>query len=343
VKPPHSRRTFLRAGAALSLAAAGTQAAAVVEEHHHIAPMPTHASSADAAAYDQTAVERALQQTVTSLRGLQPMDFLRNFDWGQTSVLPDGRTLREWSVVAEGRDIEVAPRIFYPAWTYNGTVPGPTFRCMEGDRLRIHFRNSLDSEHSMHFHGIHPANMDGVEEVVAKGGGFTYEFDAEPAGLHLYHCHAPPAGLHMARGMYGAFIIDPLRRRLEQANEMVLVAGGWDLNFDQQNELYVVNGGANFYRDNPIRISAGELVRLYFVNVLEHDPINSLHLHATFFKAYRTLNADENGDHTDIVTLCQADRRIIEFVYRHPGRYMFHAHQNKFAERGWMAHFDVAG
>ena len=47
---------------------------------------------------------------------------------------------------------------------------------------------------------------------------------------------------------------------------------------------------------HPIRIRVGERVRLYFVNVLEHDPINSLHLHATFFHSYRTDAADEVGE-----------------------------------------------
>ena len=50
---------------------------------------------------------------------------------------------------------------------------------------------------------------------------------------------------------------------------------------------------------------------------------------------------DEVGEYTDLITLCQADRRIVEFAYTYPGTYMFHAHQNKFAERGWMAHFEV--
>jgi len=341
---PCSRRAFLRAGAALSLGTATTSAAVAAEQHYRVAPEITSGASLAhphrAVFYDPTAIELALRRPVINLRGLQPMESLRKFDWGRTSLLPEGRILREWDIVAEARTIEVAPGLDFPAWTYNGSVPGPTLRCQEGERLRIHFHNTLESEHSLHFHGIHRADMDGVE-VVGRGGSYIYEFDAGPSGLHLYHCHAPPVAMHMARGMYGAFIVDPRRARPDRVDEIVLVAGGWDLDADGQNELYVVNGGANFYRDNAIRIRAGELVRLYFVNVLEYDLINSVHLHANFFKAYRTTCIDEPGEYTDIVTLCQADRRIIEFVYIEAGRYMFHAHQSKFAERGWMAHFDV--
>ena len=50
----------------------------------------------------------------------------------------------------------------FPAWTYNGRVPGPTFRCVEGERLRFVFQNGGSHPHSMHFHGIHSWRVDGV-------------------------------------------------------------------------------------------------------------------------------------------------------------------------------------
>ena len=36
---------------------------------------------------------------------------------------------------------------------------------------------------------------------------------------------------------------------------------------------------------------------------------------------------------------CQAQRGLVEFRYRWPGLYMFHAHQSEFAELGWMGFF----
>ena len=103
-----------------------------------------------------------------------------------------------------------------PAWVYNGRVPGPTLRCREGERLRIRFVNGSAHPHTIHFHGIHPADMDGVPGagpgLIQPGAGTTYEFDAEPFGLHLYHCHVGPLAEHIARGMYGTFIVDPQPR-----------------------------------------------------------------------------------------------------------------------------------
>ena len=44
-------------------------------------------------------------------------------------------------------------------------------RATEGDLVRINFINNGSKEHTIHFHGIHPAGMDGVFEPVGGGGG----------------------------------------------------------------------------------------------------------------------------------------------------------------------------
>ncbi|WP_202806641.1 multicopper oxidase domain-containing protein [Kribbella catacumbae] len=119
--------------------------------------------------------------------GFNPTEILRGFDHGKTSKLPDGRTLREWEISAIDREIEVAPGVWFPSWTFNGRVPGPTLHCKAGDRLRVRFINGSEHPHTMHFHGIHPAEMDGVpgigRGVIEPGGEFVYEFDAEPFGF----------------------------------------------------------------------------------------------------------------------------------------------------------------
>ena len=94
--------------------------------------------------------------------GFDPHTILRDFDWGTTTRTASGRVVREWTLVAEDKEIEVAPGIRFPAWTYNGRIPGPTLRAREGERLRITFVNASRHPHTIHFHGIHPAEMDGV-------------------------------------------------------------------------------------------------------------------------------------------------------------------------------------
>ncbi len=276
---------------------------------------------------------------VTAAR-IDPRAFLEAFDYGAVSPLPGGKVLRTYHLHTVDRDIEVAPGVFYPAWTYNGQVPGPTLRATEGDIVRVNFQNLGTHPHTIHFHGIHPARMDGVFEVVGPGESFVYEFEARPFGLHLYHCHSVPLKKHIAKGLYGTFIIDPRVPR-PPAREMVMVLNGFDTNFDGENEVYAANTVAFAYQKQPITVRAGELQRIYLVNVLEFDLINSMHLHGNMFHVYRTGTALQPHEFTDTIMMCQGERHIIEFTYHDPGMFMFHAHQSEFTELGWMGMFNV--
>jgi manganese oxidase len=344
--PRLTRRRLLATGIpAVGLAGAGLHSAV---PHTH--PWDTEAQAADAhaghaaqpdgghAAFHGGGVDHAAN-------GFDPHAILRDFDWGTTRRLASGRLVREWTLVAEDKEIEVAPGIRFPAWTYNGRIPGPTLRAREGERLRITFVNASKHPHTIHFHGIHPAEMDGVPGLgdgqIASGGRTVYEFDALPFGLHLYHCHVRPLAEHIAKGLYGAFLIDPKEGR-EEANEMVMVMNGFDTNFDRANEVYAANTIGFAYMDKPIAVKRGELNRVYLVNVLEYDLINSFHLHGNLFHYIPTGTALKPAELTDTVMLCQGQRGILEWRFPSAGRFMFHAHQSEFTELGWQGFFEVA-
>jgi FtsP/CotA-like multicopper oxidase with cupredoxin domain len=275
----------------------------------------------------------------TAANGFDPIAMLTDFDYGKVSTLATGQTLREYEIFAADKMIEIAPGVTFPAWTYNGRVPGPAIRCTEGDRIRITFRNGSSHPHSIHLHGFHPAEMDGVTPV-QPGEQTVYEFDAEPFGLHLYHCHVPPFMRHIHKGLYGMFIVDPKTPR-PPARELMMVMNAFDTNFDGENEIYAVNSVGFHYTKHPIPLKVGELVRIYLANFTEFDPINSFHLHANLFNVYRTGTRLEPSEYTDVVTMGQAERHILEFTYTRPGQFMFHAHQSEFNGLGWMGIFEV--
>ena len=176
---------------------------------------------------------------------------------------------------------------------------------------------------------------------IPPGGSTVYEFDAAPYGLHLYHCHVRPLAEHIAKGLYGAFIIDPKDER-DEADELVMVMNGFDTNFDRANELYAANTIGFAYSERPIQIKRDELVRLYLVNVLEYDLLNSFHLHGNFFHYFPTGTSKTPAEFTDTVMQCQGQRGILEMRFPHAGKYMFHAHQSEFTELGWMGFFEVS-
>jgi FtsP/CotA-like multicopper oxidase with cupredoxin domain len=328
-----SRRDLLKASAlgAAGLAAAG---GAVVFRPKSGVAQPDISQHAHMEAHSMDAVGEI------DPRGFDPIKYLNNFDYGKVSTLPNGQTLREYYISAIDKEIEIAPGVFFPAWTYNGQVPGPTLRCTEGDRVRVHFSNAGTHPHTIHFHGIHPPNMDGVFEVVQPRQTFVYEFDAEPFGLQLYHCHAVPLKRHIHKGLYGTFIIDPKQGR-PPAREFVMMMNAFDTDFDGENEVYSVNTVAFHYQKHPIPVRVNEVVRIYLVNITEFDLINSFHIHGNFMKVFRTGTDLEHFEFSDILMLCQGERAVLEMSFKFPGRVMFHAHQSEFAELGWMGMFDV--
>jgi manganese oxidase len=333
-----SRRDFLRAAGTLGISGGLLGAYAGQALGHN---GEDHGSHEAAEAETEHMSSHGGNSTVGNVDTSQfdPSEFVRDFYRGDERN-EGGRTVREYELTAEEAEIEVAPGVMYPAWAYNGQVPGPTLRATEGDRVRVVFKNQDAHPHTIHFHGFHPANMDGVFELVGPGQEFVYEFDAEPFGMHLYHCHTSPLRKHIEKGLYGAFVIDPKAGRPE-ADELVMVMNGFDTNFDASNEVYAVNSVAFHYQKNPIEIKKGELVRIYVANVLEFDFINSFHTHANFFDYYPTGTKLEPSDFTDTKVFGQGERGIMEFRYGFPGKFMFHAHVSEFAELGWMGLFDV--
>lgn len=320
------------------------------------APTPTHNGHDEGHSPSATVGDVDIERL-----GWDPSEFITTFDYG-TTTMENGRVVREWQIAAGEQEIEIAPGIFFPAWTYNGQVPGPTLRANEGDLLRIHFVNGSTHPHTIHFHGIHSAYHDGVTGIgrgeIGPGDSHTYEFTAEPFGLHLYHCHATPLKRHIHKGLYGTFIVnpDPAKRgdlaksrhpdhpESAEWQEFVVVMNAFDTTFDNANEIYAANTVAFHYMKHPIPIDRTRPIRVYLVNITEFDLLNTFHLHANFFNYFDHGTTLEPTLRTvDTIMQVQAQRGILEFSYANhePGLYMFHAHVSEFAELGWMSAFDV--
>ena len=257
------------------------------------------------------------------------------------------------------------PGVFFPAWTYNGRVPGPDAPLRSrASASASSSRTAARTRTSMHFHGIHSARMDGVPGagVIEPGEEFIYEFDARPFGCHLYHCHALPLKRHIHKGMYGAFIVDPDPRRHpdERAaalsrrhgtpenagwQEFVMVMNAFDTNFDDENEFYAVN-------TIPLRLSrAADPHRAVAAGAhlsRQHHRVRSDQLVPPPRQLLRLLRPRHDADadaRAPSTRSCSARRSAASSSSPspsyEPGLYMFHAHQSEFAELGWMSHFEV--
>jgi manganese oxidase len=170
---------------------------------------------------------------------------------------------------------ETSPGMAFPAFAYNGRVPGPTIRATEGERIRIVYTNNMDQSHAIHFHGMYvPNDQDGVPFItqppVEPGATHTYEFTLRNPGTHMYHSHHNAAE-QTAGGLMGAFIVDPKDASREPAYdaEYIMVLNDTSLGF-------TING-RQFPYTQPIVAKLGQKVRIRYMN--EGFMIHPMHLH----------------------------------------------------------------
>ncbi|MCC6646359.1 MAG: multicopper oxidase family protein [Polyangiaceae bacterium] len=177
----------------------------------------------------------------------------------------------------------IVPGAQTPLWTYDGGLPGPLLRARVGDRVIVHFRNSLPAATTVHWHGVRvPAAMDGApfhsQPPVEQGGEFTYDFVVPDAGLFWYHPHVDSAA-QVGFGLYGPLLVEAADEPPGLGDEVVLVlsdlsvrddgsivppqaGGNLGTIFGREGDTLLVNGR----RAPTLHARAGQRLRLRLVN-----------------------------------------------------------------------------
>ena len=261
----------------------------------------------------------------------------------QTAIKDDNNSTRLITLITEDVEMDIAPGKKVKAWTFNGTVPGPTIRLAEGENVTIKYINKSPIPHTIHFHGNHDDVNDGVTPQVMPGQTYLYNITGEPAGALMYHCHAPPTSLHIRMGMYGALIVDPVNKEIDPAKEFVMVMGEYSLKNQMglEADYYMINGYADQYVHNPLEINQQDLMRIYLINLGTTIPA-SFHLHSTTFLTYPSGLWDNSPIHSQTVSVAPGDASIIEAKWKYPGNYFFHTHGIQ-EEKGNMGQIKVIG
>ncbi|CAL63352.1 Putative copper-containing nitrite reductase [Herminiimonas arsenicoxydans] len=171
----------------------------------------------------------------------------------------------------------------YRSWTFEGQVPGPVVHVTEGDVVEFTLFNDKNNKNS-HSMDMHAGQFDILKdfESVKPGEKGKFTFKAEHPGIFFYHCGSDPMIQHIARGMYGAIIVDPKDpKAMPKADrEYVLIQSELYANPDSQDDMMankwtnvMFNGG--IFKYDPVHDPAatrmlqakpGERVRIYFIN-----------------------------------------------------------------------------
>jgi len=181
----------------------------------------------------------------------------------EPAVQPDGT--KQYELTAKVTPWEVSPGHVVQAWTYNGTVPGPTIHVRVGDKVRVILHNQLPESTSIHFHGlIVPNAMDGVPDItqppIKPGKDFTYEFTAQGPAVGMYHSHHDSAK-QVTNGLVGALLVgeEPLPNNVQPTQEFPFVLNDAGVIRDQHQRQVVPCDRALLRQDG--RLGPGPLLQ----------------------------------------------------------------------------------
>jgi len=198
------------------------------------------------------------------------------------------------TLTAMETDVEIDNRgTKYPAWTYDGMIPGKLVRATVGDQVDVTLINPKTNKKS-HSIDFHAAEVDMLNEFgsVRPGHNRHFIFKAGRAGVYMYHCASNPLAQHIARGMFGVIIIDP--KRYSKAypkpdREYVLVQSQYFPDAENTTDMVANRGwthalinGKSFHYDpihdgNATKVlmsKPGERVRIFFVNANINMPVS---------------------------------------------------------------------
>lgn len=186
--------------------------------------------------------------TVSALEVEQPVGWDNELALAEPVDINADPHILEFELEARVADIEFIPGHGTPAWTYGGTVPGPLIRAKVGDRVIVHFKNSLPEPTSIHWHGVRVSNdMDGVpgvtQEPVPVDGSFRYDFTLRDAGTFWYHPHINSAA-QVGWGMYGAIVVEDPNDPEEFGDDLVLLLS--DISLTDVGEFLPADTGGEF-------------------------------------------------------------------------------------------------
>lgn len=221
---------------------------------------------------------------------------------------------------------------------YNGSIPGPFIKVVEGSKVTINFVNNTDIDQTIHSHGLRlDNNFDGVpgqtQDVVKPGATYTYVLDFPDAGIAWYHPHTrDDYGQEM--GLYGNYLIDsvdpeywsPVNREIPLIIDDILVENNQIADFYKEytnhallgrfgNE-FLVNGSTDYIEN----VEKGEVIRFQITNASNARTYRLSMPGAQLKIVASEWSKFENETFSDEFIISPAERLVVEAYFNKSGR-----------------------
>ncbi len=242
-----------------------------------------------------------------------------------------------------------------PVWM---GILGPQIHAVEGDSVKVHFRNRADKPLSIHVHGLQydeeneGADMKGSGAAVQPGSTFTYHWEADsdaapgpndPSSIvWLYHSHVD-AVTEVYDGLIGTIVVtkkgmeratdDPRPKDIDKAFTtlfLVFDENGRKAVKSRQREEYAsaeeaeegnlkhAINGLIFGNLQGLEVEQGDKVRWYLIGLGTEVDMHTAHWHGQ-----TVLNA---GKRTDVVELLPGSMVTVDMTAKTPGNWLYHCH-----------------
>ncbi|GGJ07003.1 hypothetical protein GCM10010885_15210 [Alicyclobacillus cellulosilyticus] len=250
----------------------------------------------------------------------------------------------ELEMTAEETSIQIADGVWYHAWTFDGTVPGPVIWLRQGDEVTLRLHNA--DPHMAHAIDLHAALVAPNQAFVdvPPGQTRTLHFTAKLPGVFMYHCASQPMLQHIGNGMYGAVVVVPpggpvpaytlVQSEFYRNGDFTQMARG-------RPQYVVFNGRAFQYVQHPLPAKVGKPVYIAFVNAGPNE-FAAFHVVGTVLRDVMPSGSPRTHLYDlQTYTVAPGDGALIRLVFDAPGMYPFVTHDMADMTQGAMGMFRV--
>ncbi len=260
----------------------------------------------------------------------------------------------------------VSSAVSFTAWTFGGAVPGPVLRVKVGQTIRFSMTdrsndtmsnmpmqmNMMPMPHSIDFHSA-MVNPEDKYRSINPGETIQFQWTANYPGVFMYHCGTPMVLLHMIYGMVGMVIVEPKEGYPNKVDrEFAIVQNEYYLK--QQGDTYTpdtalamkktpnfvaFNGKIGQYVVNPLKVKAGERIRVYLLNAGPNNATNFHVIGTILDKVWMDGNPKNEFEGMQSAYVGPASGAIVEFVIPEKGSYTFVDHSFADATMGAIGVF----
>jgi len=260
----------------------------------------------------------------------------------------------------------VSNDVSFTAWMFGNSVPGPVLKVRVGQTIRFSMTdrsndtmsnmamhmNMMPMPHSIDFHAA-MVNPEDKYRSINPGETIQFTWTANYPGVFMYHCGTPMVLMHMIYGMIGMVIVEPKDGYPDKADREFAIVQN-EYYFKKQGDVYIpdtasarlkqpsfvaFNGKTGQYVVYPLRVKAGERIRLYVLNAGPNNATN-FHVVGTIFdKVWLDGNPKNELVGMQSAYLGPASGAIIEFVMPEKGIYTFVDHSFADATMGAIGSF----